>query len=113
MSLHANSCPGVTFLGDFIKGLFLNWGRVTSSIFRRCKANSSWDCVRICATDTPGCGGEIHFKQVPAPLGLGKPRFTAWGLWGRPVCSILAIYSSVASAYRANKTSHCWLFKQS
>lgn len=48
---------------DFIEGLFLNWGGVTSSIFRRCKANSSWDCVRICATDTPGCGGEIHFKQ--------------------------------------------------
>lgn len=69
---------------DFIEGLFLNWGGVTSSIFRRCKANSSWDCVRICATDTPVAVGRFILSKVPAHLGLGKPRFTAWGLWGRP-----------------------------
>jgi len=64
MSLNTYCRSVDTFWGDFIEGLFLNWGAVTSSIFRQCKTNSSWDCGRICATDTPGCGGEIHFKQV-------------------------------------------------
>ena len=63
MSLNANCHSVATFLGGFYRRVISQLGWGNSSIFRRCKANSSWDCVRICATDTPGCGGEIHFEQ--------------------------------------------------
>jgi len=61
--LAALAAIGIFIGGPVLIGLLITGG-VASSVFRRCKANSSDEGARICVTDTPTAScGEILFMS--------------------------------------------------